>query len=118
MSKGKYFLVLQIVSKWPFPAGQTGFAFTYLWKLASYLYILYAYQINSFLEDAQPAIVRAICSTNRPFFMSVFDKTSKNKILEFERLMKCCSPILFPSSRATIVVRDRRAQILGFVKHA
>jgi hypothetical protein len=82
------------------------------------IYILYAYKINSFLEDAQPAIVRAICSTNRPFFMSVFDKTSKNKILEFERLMKCCSPILFPSSRATIVVRDRRAQILGFVKHA
>ncbi len=75
-------------------------------------------KFNLFLEEAQPAIVRAICSTNRPFFMSVFDKTSNNKILEFERLMKCCSPILFPSSRATIVVRDRRAQILGFVKHA
>jgi hypothetical protein len=75
-------------------------------------------EFNSFLEEAHPAIVRAICSTNRPFFMSVFDRATNNKILEFERLMKCCSPILFPSSRATIIVRDRRAQILGFVKHA
>lgn len=70
------------------------------------------------LEDAQPVIVRAICSTNRPFFMSVTDKVSNNKILVFERLMKCCSPIFFPWSRATVVVRDKRAQILGFVKHA
>ena len=69
-------------------------------------------------EEAHPAIVRAICSTNRPFFMSVFDKATNNKILEFERLMKCCSPIFFPWSRTTIIVRDRRAEILGFVKHA
>lgn len=69
-------------------------------------------------EESQPVIVRALCSSNRPYFMSVVDCSTKDKIFELERIMRCCSPIFCPWSRSMIIIRDKREKILGYVKHA